>query len=116
MADLPVGFITRDDALTGLTGGVVKGSWVCVEASAMAGAHHLNTSPRTKIKVEQMPQDALRCGLSGVASFVRSDVARVVYANYPRRHRQVTAGIIYLPVGSVENLFHDEVVAAQADR
>ena len=35
---------------------------------------------REKIYVEWIPQDALRCGLSGVTSFVRSDVAKVVYA------------------------------------
>jgi hypothetical protein len=50
-----------------------------------------------KIKVEQLPQDALRCGLSGVASFVRSDVAKVVNANCPRRHLQVTAGTFIYP-------------------
>jgi hypothetical protein len=76
----------------------------------MAGAHHPKTSPLTRNKVEQMPRDALRCGLSGVTSFVRSDVARAVYANYPRRHRQVTAGIIHLSEGSVDVLSHDEVL------
>jgi hypothetical protein len=85
-----------------------------VEASVAVAGAHLKTSPRTKIKVEQMPQDALRCGLSGVTSFVRSNVAEVVYANYPRRHRQVTAGIIYLTKGSVNALFHDEVLIVQS--
>ena len=91
-------------------GNAVREGFVCVEAGvAVAGAHHLKTSPRTKITVEQVPQDALRCGLSGVASFVRSDVAKVVYANCPRRHLQVTAGTIYLPQGYVDVLSHDEV-------
>lgn len=53
--------------------------------------------PLAKIKVERPPQDALRCGLSGVTSFVRSDVAKVVNANCPRRHLQVAAGTFSYP-------------------
>ena len=41
--------------------------------------------------------------------FWRSDVAKVVYANCPRRHRQVTAGTIFLPQDFVDVLSHDEV-------
>lgn len=62
-----------------------------------------------KIKVEQMPQSALRCGLLGVSIFGRSNVAEVVYAKQSPSSPASDGGDNYLSRASVDVLYHDEV-------